>query len=215
VIDHRDGRIVNANMADTWSRSTPTCPSWTPPSSTARSRRPTRSASRVGRAGHGRHPARDRQRGVQRHRKTADRPADHPGQAAVTRDCCGRAPAVIAAGARRGQRCGRAVSHGWISSAAGLLARVFIAARHGGLLSDPNPSSYVPLPARVELAAVDHEVLAFWREHDVFARSVSRTTAVQSGCFYEGPPTANGKPGTHHVEARGLPRTSSLRFQND
>jgi len=69
-------------------------------------------------------------------------------------------------------------------------------------LSDPNPSSYVPLPARVELTAVDHEVLAFWREHDVFARSVSRTTGGPEWVFYEGPPTANGRPGTHHVEAR-------------
>ncbi|MGI8815857.1 MAG: isoleucine--tRNA ligase [Pseudonocardia sp.] len=54
----------------------------------------------------------------------------------------------------------------------------------------------------MELAAVDHEVLAFWREHDIFARTVSQTAGGPEWVFYEGPPTANGRPGTHHVEAR-------------
>ena len=67
-------------------------------------------------------------------------------------------------------------------------------------MSDQSP--YTPLPSRVELPAVDHEVLAFWREQDIFARSVDRTASGPEWVFFEGPPTANGKPGTHHVEAR-------------
>jgi isoleucyl-tRNA synthetase len=63
-------------------------------------------------------------------------------------------------------------------------------------------SPYTPLPARVQLPAVDHEVLAFWREQDIFDRSVDRTAGGPEWVFFEGPPTANGKPGTHHVEAR-------------
>ncbi|WP_337661766.1 isoleucine--tRNA ligase [Actinoalloteichus sp. AHMU CJ021] len=67
-------------------------------------------------------------------------------------------------------------------------------------MSDQSP--YTPLPSRVELPAVDHEVLTFWREQDIFARSVDRTAGGPEWVFFEGPPTANGKPGTHHVEAR-------------
>ncbi|MGH3797370.1 MAG: class I tRNA ligase family protein [Pseudonocardiaceae bacterium] len=66
----------------------------------------------------------------------------------------------------------------------------------------PDQSPYTPLPPRVALPAVDHEVLAFWRERDIFARSVEQAIGGPEWVFYEGPPTANGKPGTRHVEAR-------------
>jgi isoleucyl-tRNA synthetase len=49
---------------------------------------------------------------------------------------------------------------------------------------------------------MERSILDFWREHSIFEAS---TTARQSGkpwTFYEGPPTANGMPGTHHIEAR-------------
>ena len=46
------------------------------------------------------------------------------------------------------------------------------------------------------------EVLARWRERDVFAESLRRREGAQSWSFYEGPPTANGLPGAHHVIAR-------------
>jgi isoleucyl-tRNA synthetase len=58
------------------------------------------------------------------------------------------------------------------------------------------------LPARIDLPAVDHEILAFWREREIFQRSLSQTEGGQEWTFYEGPPTANGRPGVHHVEAR-------------
>lgn len=62
---------------------------------------------------------------------------------------------------------------------------------------------YTPLPAQIQpLSSMDHEVLAFWRENDIFARSVDRTADGETWVFFEGPPTANGKPGTHHLEAR-------------
>jgi isoleucyl-tRNA synthetase len=59
-----------------------------------------------------------------------------------------------------------------------------------------------PLPNQVDLPAMEHAVLARWRERDVFRRSLERTTGGRLWSFYEGPPTANGRPGTHHVEAR-------------
>ena len=45
-------------------------------------------------------------------------------------------------------------------------------------------------------------MLARWHETSVFDRSMAQTADGPSWVFYEGPPTANGKPGAHHVEAR-------------
>jgi isoleucyl-tRNA synthetase len=59
-----------------------------------------------------------------------------------------------------------------------------------------------PMPAHVDLPALEREVLARWSERDVFHRSLAATADGPLWTFYEGPPTANGKPGTHHVEAR-------------
>jgi isoleucyl-tRNA synthetase len=64
--------------------------------------------------------------------------------------------------------------------------------------------AYQALPAHVDLAATDHEVIDFWREHKVFSKSLERTAGGPSYVFYEGPPTANGTPGTHHIEARAF-----------
>ncbi|HEX6755414.1 MAG TPA: isoleucine--tRNA ligase [Mycobacteriales bacterium] len=59
-----------------------------------------------------------------------------------------------------------------------------------------------PLPAHVDLPALEREVLARWSAARVFERSLERTAGRPVWVFYEGPPTANGKPGVHHVEAR-------------
>jgi isoleucyl-tRNA synthetase len=61
---------------------------------------------------------------------------------------------------------------------------------------------YRPVPPQVDLPALDHEVLALWRQRDVFARSLAASEGRPLWVFNEGPPTANGMPGTHHVEAR-------------
>ena len=63
-------------------------------------------------------------------------------------------------------------------------------------------ATYEPIPPQVDLPALDHEMLDFWRREDVFLRSVADAQARPSWHFYEGPPTANGMPGTHHIEAR-------------
>jgi isoleucyl-tRNA synthetase len=62
--------------------------------------------------------------------------------------------------------------------------------------------AYQPLPAHVDLARTDHEVLQFWADAKVFQRSLDQTAQGPRFLFYEGPPTANGMPGTHHIEAR-------------
>jgi isoleucyl-tRNA synthetase len=58
------------------------------------------------------------------------------------------------------------------------------------------------LPAQVDLPAVDHEMLARWRRARTFEASLKQTADGPRWTFYEGPPTANGMPGIHHVEAR-------------
>lgn len=62
--------------------------------------------------------------------------------------------------------------------------------------------SYHAVPAQIDLPAMEHRILDFWAENDVFAESEQRTAAGPRWTFYEGPPTANGMPGTHHIEAR-------------
>ncbi len=63
-------------------------------------------------------------------------------------------------------------------------------------------TGYRPLPAQVELPTVDHEVIDFWSARRIFARTLEQTVDGPPWIFYEGPPTANGMPGTHHIEAR-------------
>ncbi|CAN5858141.1 isoleucine--tRNA ligase [soil metagenome] len=59
-----------------------------------------------------------------------------------------------------------------------------------------------PLPPHVDLAALDHEMLGRWRDSKVFQRSLESSAGRPPWVFYEGPPTANGRPWVHHVEAR-------------
>ncbi|RLT35836.1 MAG: isoleucine--tRNA ligase [Chloroflexi bacterium] len=72
-----------------------------------------------------------------------------------------------------------------------------------------------PIPSRVSFPALEADTLAFWREHDVFRRSVDERPADRIFNFYEGPPTANGNPGIHHVLARVfkdlIPRYRTMR----
>jgi len=50
--------------------------------------------------------------------------------------------------------------------------------------------------------ALEERALARWREQDLFARSLAARADAPIWSFYEGPPTANGRPGSHHVLAR-------------
>ena len=56
----------------------------------------------------------------------------------------------------------------------------------------------------LHLPSIDKEILAFWEAQDVFNKSVEQRSVDNSFVFYEGPPSANGKPGIHHVMARAI-----------
>ncbi|WP_335973783.1 isoleucine--tRNA ligase [Streptomyces sp. CA2R106] len=61
---------------------------------------------------------------------------------------------------------------------------------------------YRQVPAQVDLPALEREVLELWSDRKTFARSVQQSEGRPDWIFYEGPPTANGMPGAHHIEAR-------------
>jgi isoleucyl-tRNA synthetase len=76
-------------------------------------------------------------------------------------------------------------------------------------------TQYRPVPAQVDLPELEHEVLDLWRERRTFARSLELSEGRPEWMFYEGPPTANGTPGAHHIEARVFkdvfPRFKTMR----
>jgi isoleucyl-tRNA synthetase len=71
------------------------------------------------------------------------------------------------------------------------------------MTTDSAPTgNYRPVPTNIDLPAMEREIIDFWDAHDTFAASLEATKDGQPWTFYEGPPTANGMPGTHHIEAR-------------
>ena len=56
----------------------------------------------------------------------------------------------------------------------------------------------------LDLPKVAEEILHFWKENDVFEKSVSSREGKDPFIFFEGPPSANGLPGIHHVMARAI-----------
>ncbi len=57
---------------------------------------------------------------------------------------------------------------------------------------------------QLNLSDTGKEVLEFWKQNDIFEKSISSRPANNPYTFYEGPPSANGMPGIHHVMARSI-----------
>src|SRR6476646_3791595 len=64
------------------------------------------------------------------------------------------------------------------------------------------PQPHRPVDPRPDFPRLEEEVLGRWRERDVFRESIRRREGAPAWVFYEGPPTANGRPGSHHVLSR-------------
>ena len=62
--------------------------------------------------------------------------------------------------------------------------------------------SYRPVDPKQSFPELEDRVLQRWRDRDVFHRSVAQREGAEVWSFYEGPPTANGRPGSHHVLSR-------------
>jgi isoleucyl-tRNA synthetase len=74
---------------------------------------------------------------------------------------------------------------------------------------------YEPVDSRQSFPQLEEGILERWRERDVFHESVRRREGAEPFVFYEGPPTANGRPGSHHVLSRVFkdvfPRYQTMR----
>ena len=69
--------------------------------------------------------------------------------------------------------------------------------------------------SKSENALREEKILEFWRESKIFQKSMTEREGGKEFVFYEGPPTANGKPGIHHLEARAfkdaIPRYKTMQ----
>lgn len=65
---------------------------------------------------------------------------------------------------------------------------------------------------QLNLPEIDREILEFWETSQIFQKSIDQRPKEQSYVFYEGPPSANGMPGIHHVMARTV-KDLFCRFQ--
>jgi isoleucyl-tRNA synthetase len=61
---------------------------------------------------------------------------------------------------------------------------------------------YRPVDTGQSFPALEERILGWWKERSIFEKSLQRRAGALEWVFYEGPPTANGKPGVHHVLAR-------------
>lgn len=65
------------------------------------------------------------------------------------------------------------------------------------------PNQY-PEYDQLHLPTIEKEILEWWQENKIFEKSVSTRPEEKRFVFYEGPPSANGKPGIHHVMSRTI-----------
>ncbi len=65
---------------------------------------------------------------------------------------------------------------------------------------------------QLDLPAIDQQMLDYWKENQIFEKSMQQRAGAPSFVFFEGPPSANGKPGIHHVLARSV-KDAFCRFQ--
>jgi len=63
---------------------------------------------------------------------------------------------------------------------------------------------FKPVSPKLDVTALEEGVLKFWKERKIFEKTGTQRKGAPEYVFYEGPPTANGKPGVHHVEARAF-----------
>jgi isoleucyl-tRNA synthetase len=72
-----------------------------------------------------------------------------------------------------------------------------------------------PVSPKLNVTLMEEGILRFWKSHDVFHQSMKSREGGPEYVFYEGPPTANGRPGLHHVLARAFkdlfPRYKTMR----
>lgn len=61
-----------------------------------------------------------------------------------------------------------------------------------------------PIDSRVSFPDIEKKIVSYWNKNKIFEKSLKKNEGKKSFVFYEGPPTANGRPGIHHVLARSF-----------
>jgi isoleucyl-tRNA synthetase len=84
---------------------------------------------------------------------------------------------------------------------------------------NPNPKNFIPENLeKSETAAREEVILQFWKDNQIFEKTLAKESTQGDFVFFEGPPTANGRPGIHHVGARSfkdiIPRYKTMRGFN-
>ena len=68
------------------------------------------------------------------------------------------------------------------------------------------------MPGPSDIAKKEEETLAFWSDRSIFDKTLAKPAPKGEFVFYEGPPTANGRPGIHHLETRAF-KDAILRYK--
>ena len=63
---------------------------------------------------------------------------------------------------------------------------------------------FKPVSPKLNVTSMEEGVLKFWKQAEIFKKTGEQRKGRPEYVFYEGPPTANGKPGMHHVLARAF-----------
>jgi len=63
---------------------------------------------------------------------------------------------------------------------------------------------FKPVSPKLDVTTLEEGILKFWKAQKIFEKTVEQRKGAPEYVFFEGPPTANGKPGVHHVEARAF-----------
>jgi isoleucyl-tRNA synthetase len=66
------------------------------------------------------------------------------------------------------------------------------------------PEHYPEYPSNIPYSEIEAGVLRYWKDHQIFRKSLDKTAPRGVYSFYEGPPTVNGRPGVHHVFSRTI-----------
>jgi isoleucyl-tRNA synthetase len=64
--------------------------------------------------------------------------------------------------------------------------------------------TFKPVSSKLNVTEMEDAVLKWWRQQEIFKKTVDQRASGPDYVFFEGPPTANGKPGVHHVLARAF-----------
>lgn len=71
---------------------------------------------------------------------------------------------------------------------------------------------FKPLPEKLSYPEIEHSILKYWKDKDVFKLALKEREGAKAYSFFEGPPTVNGKPGIHHMMARTI-KDSICRYK--